>query len=92
LAKHGMVVLVGRDSAKLNEVQKTIEKNGQRAVSVVCDLSEPASVRCAVADIIALHLPIVGLLNNAGIRQIRATTNSLAGTRRLRQITSVPSR
>ena len=77
LAKHGMVVLVGRDRAKLDEVQKAIEKNGQQAVSVVCDLSEPASVRSGVADIIALHLPIVGLLNNAGIAQTRATKNSL---------------
>ena len=77
LAKHGMVVLVGRDRAKLDEVQKAIEKNGQQAVSVVCDLSEPASVRSGVADIIALHLPIVGLLNNAGIAQMRATKNSL---------------
>ena len=77
LAKHGMVVLVGRDSAKLDEVQKTIEKNGQQAVSVVCDLSEPASVRRAAADIVALHLPIAGLLNNAGIHQMRATKNSL---------------
>jgi NAD(P)-dependent dehydrogenase (short-subunit alcohol dehydrogenase family) len=77
LAKHGMVVLVGRDSVKLDEVQKAIEKNARQAVSVVCDLSEPASVQRAVADIVALHLPIVGLLNNAGIAQHRATKNSL---------------
>jgi NAD(P)-dependent dehydrogenase (short-subunit alcohol dehydrogenase family) len=77
LAKHGMVVLVGRDGAKLEEIQKALEKNGQQAVSVVCDLSEPASVRRAVAEIVALHLPIVGLLNNAGIAQQRATKNSL---------------
>ena len=77
LARHGVVVLVGRDSAKLDEVQKAIEKRGQQAVSVVCDLSEAASVQSAAADIIARHLPIVGLLNNAGIRQTRATKNSL---------------
>ena len=77
LAKHGMVVLVGRDNAKLDEVQKAIEKNGQHAVSVVCDLSEPASARRAAAEIIALNLPIVGLLNNAGIRQEVPTKNAL---------------
>jgi NAD(P)-dependent dehydrogenase (short-subunit alcohol dehydrogenase family) len=77
LAKRGKVVLVGRDKAKLDEVQRAIEKNGQQAVSVVCDLSEPASVRRAVADIIALHLEIVGLLNNAGIRQVMPTKNAL---------------
>ena len=76
LAKHGMVVLVGRDPVKLAEVQKTIEQQGQRAVSVVCDLSDPRSVRRAAAEIIALNLPIAGLLNNAGIRQVIPTKNA----------------
>jgi short-subunit dehydrogenase len=40
LARHGTVVLVGRDPRKLDEVQKTIERKGQHAVSVVCDLSD----------------------------------------------------
>jgi NAD(P)-dependent dehydrogenase (short-subunit alcohol dehydrogenase family) len=77
LAKHGTVVLVGRDRGKLDEVQKTMEQNGQHAVSVVCDLSDLASVRRVAAEIIALHLPIVGLLNNAGIMSMRATKNAL---------------
>jgi len=77
LAKHGTVVLVGRDRGKLDEVQKTIEQNGQHAVSVVCDLSDIFSVRRAAEEIIALHLPIAGLLNNAGIMQARATKNAL---------------
>jgi NAD(P)-dependent dehydrogenase (short-subunit alcohol dehydrogenase family) len=46
-------------------------------VSVVCDLSDIASVRRAAAEIVALHFPIVGLLNNAGIMQVRATRNAL---------------
>jgi NAD(P)-dependent dehydrogenase (short-subunit alcohol dehydrogenase family) len=46
-------------------------------VSVVCDLSDLASVRRAVAEIIALDLPIAGLLNNAGIFPMRATKNAL---------------
>jgi len=53
LAKHGMLVLVGRDRGKLDEVQKSIERKGQRAVSVVCDLSDLASVRRAAAEIVA---------------------------------------
>ena len=77
LAKHGTVVLVGRDRRKLDEVQKAIEQKRQHAVSVVCDVSDIASVRRAAAEIIALHLPIVGLLNNAGIMQMRATKNAL---------------
>src|ERR1700691_934777 len=77
LAKHGTVVLVGRDRGKLAEVQKIIEQKGQHAVSVVCDLSDLASVRRAASEIIALHLPIAGLLNNAGIGQMRPTRNAL---------------
>ena len=77
LAKHGTVVLVGRDRGKLAEVQKAIERKGQHAVCVVCDLSDIASVRRAAAEIIALHLPIAGLLNNAGIMQMRPTKNAL---------------
>lgn len=77
LAKHGTVVLVGRDRRKLDEVQKAIEQKRRQAVTVVCDVSDIASVRHAAAQIIALHLPIVGLLNNAGIMQMRATKNAL---------------
>ena len=77
LAKHGTVILVGRDRRKLDEMQKIIEQRGQQAVSVVCDLSDPASVRRAAAEIVALHLPIVGLFNNAGIMQTRPTKNLL---------------
>jgi len=77
LAKHGTVVLVGRDRGKLDELQQTIEQKGQHAVSVVCDLSDLVSVRRAAAEIIALHLPIAGLLNNAGIFPMSATRNAL---------------
>ena len=53
LAKHGTVVLVGRDRGKLDEVQKAIARKRRRAVSVVCDLSDIASVRRAAAEIIS---------------------------------------
>jgi NAD(P)-dependent dehydrogenase (short-subunit alcohol dehydrogenase family) len=71
VAKHGTVVLVGRDSQKLSRVQKALEKKHRRAVSVVCDLSDLASVRRAAAQITALGLPIAGLVNNAGIMLMR---------------------
>ena len=77
LAKHGTVVLVGRDHRKLDEVQKAIGQKRRHAVSVVCDLSDMASVRHAAAEIIALHLPVAGLLNNAGISPTRARKNAL---------------
>jgi NAD(P)-dependent dehydrogenase (short-subunit alcohol dehydrogenase family) len=77
LAKHGTVVLVGRDRGRLAEVQRTIEQRGQHAVSVVCDLADLASVWRAAEEIVALRLPVVGLLNNAGIIQQRLTKNAL---------------
>jgi short-subunit dehydrogenase len=73
LAKYGTVVLVGRDQGRLNEVQQTIERAGQHAVSVVCDLSDLGSVRRAAAEIATLHLPLAGLVNNAGMIKMRAT-------------------
>jgi NAD(P)-dependent dehydrogenase (short-subunit alcohol dehydrogenase family) len=76
LARHGTVILVGRDRRKLDEVQRTIEREGQYAVPVVCDLSDLRSVRRASAEIIALPLTIVGLLNNAGITSMRAAKSA----------------
>jgi len=46
-------------------------------VSAVCDLSEPAVVRRAADQIVELGLPVAGLLNDAGIMQMRSTKNSL---------------
>jgi NAD(P)-dependent dehydrogenase (short-subunit alcohol dehydrogenase family) len=77
VAKHGTVILVGRNHEKLSELQKALEQKGGRAVCVVCDLSDLWSVRRAAAQIIALHLPIIGLLNNAGIFPMSATKNAL---------------
>jgi len=76
-AKHGQLVLVGRDPEKLKQLQREIESKGHHAVAVVCDLSDLESVRRAAAEIIALRLPIVGLLNNAGILQTHPTKNAL---------------
>ncbi|MFZ0678028.1 SDR family NAD(P)-dependent oxidoreductase [Candidatus Binatus sp.] len=78
LARHGTVVLVGRDRRKLDEVQQAIKQKAQHAVSVACDMSDLASVARAAAEIIALDLPIAGLLNNAGIGgQMRPTKNAM---------------
>ena len=73
VARHGSLVLVGRDPAKLNELQREIEREGGQAVPVVCDLSDITSVRRAAAEIVTLDLPIAGMLNNAGIMQMRPT-------------------
>jgi NAD(P)-dependent dehydrogenase (short-subunit alcohol dehydrogenase family) len=77
LARHGTVVLVGRNAAKLDDVRGSIEGGGRKAVSVLCDLSDLTSVRRAVAQITELGLPITGVLNNAGIFPNRPGTNAL---------------
>jgi NAD(P)-dependent dehydrogenase (short-subunit alcohol dehydrogenase family) len=71
------VILVGRDSRKLEGVQQQIERLGRRAFAVVCDLSDMASVRRAVNEIIALDLSITGVLNNAGVMLTKASQNAL---------------
>ncbi len=68
MALPGTLVLVGRNPTKLADTKQAIERLGGRAVPVVCDFSELASVHRAAAEIIALNLSIVGLLNNAGIQ------------------------
>lgn len=68
LAQHGTVVLVGRDPSKLADVKAEIEARAAgSAVSVVGDFSDVTSARHAAAEIVALDLPIAGVLNNAGI-------------------------
>lgn len=73
LAKHGTVILIGRNRGKLDQVQKTIQNNGQNAVSIVCDISDMVSVKRAAQEITALNLTIAGLLNNAGVMSQQAT-------------------
>jgi NAD(P)-dependent dehydrogenase (short-subunit alcohol dehydrogenase family) len=77
LARHGTVVLAGRDRGKLDDVQQAIARQGGQALPVVCDLSDPASVRRAAAQITGLGLPVAGLLNNAGVMETRPATNAL---------------
>lgn len=76
LAKHGTVILVGRNRDKLNQVQKTIEEAGQKAVYVVCDISDMKSVQLAAQEITELQFPVVGLLNNAGIMPSKAAKSA----------------
>jgi len=77
LSAHGTVILVGRDRRKLEDVRKQIEHLGRQAFAVVCDLSDPANVRRAAEEIIALDLPITGILNNAGVMLTKARQNAL---------------
>ncbi|BAV06423.1 Short-chain dehydrogenase [Filimonas lacunae] len=76
LSKHGIVILVGRNAEKLNKVKKVIEDMGKNAIPVICDVSDMNSVKKAGQQIIALRLPIAGLLNNAGIMPAKATKSA----------------
>ncbi|MBS0276091.1 MAG: SDR family NAD(P)-dependent oxidoreductase [Proteobacteria bacterium] len=76
LAKHGTVILAGRDRAKLDVMQRRIVRGGGKAVAVTLDLSDVASARRAAAEIAALHLPIAGVLNNAGMREAVPTKSA----------------
>ncbi len=76
LAKHGTVILVGRNREKLNHVQKAIQEMGGNAVSVVCDVSDIKSIKQAAEQIIELKFPLAGLLNNAGIMPRKATKSA----------------
>jgi NAD(P)-dependent dehydrogenase (short-subunit alcohol dehydrogenase family) len=76
VAKHGTVVLVGRDRGKLGTLLQEIQQKGGNAVSIVCDLSDISSVQRAATEIVRLNLPIAGLVNNAGIMQMRPTKNA----------------
>ena len=78
LARHGTVVLVGRSPQRLSDVAAEIRTAGGRSESVVADFSDVVSVRRAAAEILALGLPVRGVLNNAGI-QTADTTPSAQG-------------
>lgn len=76
VAKHGTVVLVGRDIGKLQELERAIERDGGSALAVESDLSNIVSARRAAATIAGLRLPFAGLVNNAGIMQLRPTKSA----------------
>jgi len=76
VARRGTAVLVGRDRENLDKWRKAIEREGGRAVPIECDLSDILSVRRATEQIIELRLPIAGLVNNAGIYQMRPTKSA----------------
>ena len=76
LAKHGTVILVGRNPDKLDQLHKTIELAGHKTLTVVCDISDIKSVRNAAQEIVKLELPIAGLLNNAGIMASKPAKNA----------------
>lgn len=58
------VIGLARTAAK---AQAALDAHGVRGTAVACDLSDPASVRAAVATIRGLGKELAGILTNAGI-------------------------
>lgn len=63
------VALLARRKEKLESVAKEIESMGRKALAVQCDVSEEASVKAAVEEVLAYFGKADILLNNAGIAQ-----------------------
>lgn len=60
------VALVGRKAEKLQRVVQEITEDGGHASAHVCDIREEDAVKAMVAQVIAQHGQIDGLVNNAG--------------------------
>jgi len=66
-ARGAAVAVVDVDEAAAEKVVLRIAKDGDRAISVVCNVADSESVRSAVVQVTAALGPIDILLNNAGI-------------------------
>ena len=60
------VVAIGRKVAKLDEVVAEITQDGGKAERATADIRDEDAVKAVVADIVARHGRIHGLVNNAG--------------------------
>ena len=60
------VVLVGRNAEKLQATAAEIADDGGRASFHACDIRNEAGVQAMVAEVVAAHGRIDGLVNNAG--------------------------
>ena len=60
------VVLSGRTAEKLERVAAEIADDGGRAVTRAFDIRDEDAVKANVAEIVAAHGPVHGLVNNAG--------------------------
>jgi 3-hydroxybutyrate dehydrogenase len=61
------IAVVSRNVEQVTSVAKEIESFGQRALAVLCDVTDKAAVTVAVAQVREKLGPITVLVNNAGI-------------------------
>jgi len=60
------VIISGRTAEKLARVQAEIAEDGGRCDSIAFDIRDEEAVKAGVAQVLALHGPVNGLVNNAG--------------------------
>lgn len=68
MKEYGTLILVGRNATKLISLKTELEKQGGKALTIVCDMSDLVSVKQAADAITQLNMPLLGLINNAGIQ------------------------
>jgi NAD(P)-dependent dehydrogenase (short-subunit alcohol dehydrogenase family) len=69
------LVLVGRNSAKLDEAAQSLGGSSDQVMVVTCDLRDPAQITKAV-ERIGARTGIFGLVNNAGVYPFGGLTNT----------------
>jgi citronellol/citronellal dehydrogenase len=60
------VVISGRKAEKLERVAAEIAEDGGRCHAIAFDIRDEEAVKAGVAQVIAAHGPVAGLVNNAG--------------------------
>jgi citronellol/citronellal dehydrogenase len=60
------VVISGRTQTRLDAVAAEIAADGGRCATVAFDIRDEEAVRAGVAQVLAAHGPVAGLVNNAG--------------------------
>src|SRR5476649_1787474 len=71
------VMITGREAARLQTAVDQLKSKGLMAGSVICDVTLPASVEAAFAQISAKHSRIDVLVNNAGVAHALAPATKL---------------
>lgn len=64
----GIVVLVGRDNARLNETKEMLEGSGH--ISICCDLTDESQIEGVFDEAVSDGIKISGLVHSAGIAPI----------------------